>query len=56
MPDPKHREIYARTKDGGVQLAASTDRWHLYEDHVHLACWGFSTTTEKFASTSEVRG
>lgn len=32
-----HREIYARTEDGGVQFAASADRWHLYEDHVHLA-------------------
>jgi nicotinamidase-related amidase len=37
MPDPRHREIYSRTPDGGTQLAASTDRWHLYDDHVHLA-------------------
>ena len=37
MPDSKHRDIYARTADGGVQLAASSDRWHLYEDYVHLA-------------------
>ena len=37
MPDVPHRDIYARTADGGVQLAASSDRWHLYDDHVHLA-------------------
>jgi hypothetical protein len=37
MPDTRHRDIYARTPDGGVQLAASTDRWHLFDDHVHLA-------------------
>jgi nicotinamidase-related amidase len=37
MPDSKHRDIYARTPDGGVQLASSTDRWHLLDDHVHLA-------------------
>lgn len=34
---PKAREIYASTPDGGIQLAASTDRWHLYDDHVDLA-------------------
>ena len=33
----KLREIYATSADGGVQLAASTDRWHLYDDHVDLA-------------------
>lgn len=33
----KAREIYAATADGGVQLAASTDRWHLHDDHVDLA-------------------
>jgi ureidoacrylate peracid hydrolase len=33
----KTREIYATTPDGGIQLAASTDRWHLYEDHVDLS-------------------
>ena len=37
MADAKHRDIYARTPDGGVQLASSTDRWHLFDDHVHLA-------------------
>ncbi len=31
------RRIYERTDDGGVQLAASADRWHLYDDYVHLA-------------------
>ncbi|MDO3686088.1 cysteine hydrolase family protein [Micromonospora sp. C28ISP2-4] len=31
------RAIYGDTGDGGVQLAASTDRWHLYPDHVLLA-------------------
>ena len=33
----RHREIYAKTDDGGVQLAASADRWHVYDDHVHLS-------------------
>ncbi|WP_052351863.1 cysteine hydrolase family protein [Deinococcus pimensis] len=33
----RHRQIYAPTEDGGVQFAASADRWHLYDDHVHLA-------------------
>lgn len=28
--------IYARTEDGAVQLASNADRWHLYEDYVHL--------------------
>ncbi len=37
MPSPTHHDIYARTPDGGVQLAAGTDRWLLYDDHVHLA-------------------
>ena len=38
MPDQKtHRGIYARTPNDGVQLAASSDRWHLFDDHVHLA-------------------
>ena len=37
MNDAAQREIYARTPDGGVQLAASSDRWHLFDDHVHLA-------------------
>jgi nicotinamidase-related amidase len=37
MQDEKKRDIYATTPDGGIQLAASTDRWHLYPDHVHLA-------------------
>ncbi len=33
----KHREIYAATEDGGVQLAASADRWYVYDDYVHLS-------------------
>ncbi|WP_022803005.1 cysteine hydrolase family protein [Deinococcus ficus] len=33
----KHREIYRRTASGAVQLAAGVDRWHLYDDYVHLA-------------------
>ncbi|ASN82961.1 cysteine hydrolase family protein [Deinococcus ficus] len=33
----KHREIYSRTENGAVQLAAGVDRWHLYDDYVHLA-------------------
>ena len=37
MPDTTQRDIYARTPDGATQLAASTDRWHLFDDHVHLA-------------------
>lgn len=37
MPDAPHRDIYARKPDGGIQLAAATDRWHLFDDHVHLA-------------------
>ncbi|AFZ66557.1 cysteine hydrolase family protein [Deinococcus peraridilitoris] len=37
MSKEQFREIYARTPDGGVQFAASADRWHLYEDFVHLA-------------------
>lgn len=37
MPSAPHRDIYAPTPDGGVQLAASSDRWHLFDDHVHLA-------------------
>lgn len=37
MSNDKHREIYARTDDNGVQFAASADRWHLYDDYVHLA-------------------
>jgi len=37
MSRGKFREIYAPTEDGGVQFAASADRWHLYEEYVHLA-------------------
>jgi nicotinamidase-related amidase len=33
----RFRTIYDRTPDGGVQLAASSDRWVLYDDYVHLA-------------------
>lgn len=32
-----YREIYATTDDGGVQLAASADRWYVYDDYVHLS-------------------
>jgi ureidoacrylate peracid hydrolase len=35
--DMPTREIYARTEQGGVQLAANADRWHLEDDHVHLS-------------------
>lgn len=31
-----YRTIYAGTDDGGIQLAASADRWYLYDDFVHL--------------------
>jgi ureidoacrylate peracid hydrolase len=37
MADREHREIYDRTEGGGVQLAASVDRWVLYEDYVDLS-------------------
>jgi ureidoacrylate peracid hydrolase len=33
----RFREIYGRTRDGGVQFASSADRWHLYDDYVHLS-------------------
>ena len=33
----EHRDIYATSEDGGVQLAASADRWYLYDDYVHLS-------------------
>lgn len=33
----KFRTIYDTTADGAVTLAGSADRWHLAEDHVHLA-------------------
>jgi ureidoacrylate peracid hydrolase len=33
----EHRTIYRATDDGGVQLAASADRWYLYDDYVHLS-------------------
>jgi len=36
MPS-KNRTIYAPTADGGVQLAAGSDRWVLHDDFVHLA-------------------
>jgi ureidoacrylate peracid hydrolase len=32
-----YREIYRPTPEGGVQLAASADRWYLTDDHVHLS-------------------
>jgi ureidoacrylate peracid hydrolase len=31
------RIIYDRAGDGGIQLAASADRWHLHDDYVHLS-------------------
>lgn len=31
------REIYAKAPDGGIQLAASADRWYIYDDYVHLS-------------------
>ncbi|AHY48338.1 Amidases related to nicotinamidase (plasmid) [Rubrobacter radiotolerans] len=31
-----HSRIYAKTPDGGVQLASNADRWYVYEDYVHL--------------------
>jgi len=36
----QHRTIYAQAEGGGVQLAAGSDRWVLYEDHVDLAPTG----------------
>lgn len=33
----RFNEIYAETQDGGIQLAASADRWYLYDDYVHLS-------------------
>lgn len=33
----QRRQIYAKTEDGGVQLASSADRWFLYDDYVHLS-------------------
>ncbi|MEX2573011.1 MAG: cysteine hydrolase [Balneolaceae bacterium] len=32
-----HRDIYSSAQGGGIQLAASADRWHLYDDYVHLS-------------------
>ena len=32
-----HRTIYDDADDGGVQLAASSDRWHVHDDYVHLS-------------------
>lgn len=32
-----HRTIYREADDGGIQLAASADRWHLRDDCVHLS-------------------
>jgi ureidoacrylate peracid hydrolase len=32
-----HRSIYASDRDGGIQLAASADRWSLFDEYVHLA-------------------
>lgn len=33
----QHRSIYTKTEEGGIQLAAGSDRWVLHEDFVHLA-------------------
>jgi ureidoacrylate peracid hydrolase len=35
--ESRFRSIYGKTEDGGVQLAASADRWHLHEGYVHLS-------------------
>ena len=32
-----HRKIYQATETGGVQLGASTERWHLEDDHIDLS-------------------
>jgi ureidoacrylate peracid hydrolase len=32
-----HREIYRKTEDGAIQLAASADRWYLTDDYIHLS-------------------
>lgn len=37
MSNQEHRDIYARTESGGIQLAASNDRWELHDDFVHLS-------------------
>ncbi len=47
MPMPR-RDIYSATEDGGVQLAAGTDRWHLHDDHVDLAPHRTSGTLVRF--------
>lgn len=33
----RFRTIYDQLDDGSIQLAASADRWHLSDDHVHLS-------------------
>lgn len=37
MVKKHYRTIYDVTEDGGIQLASSADRWHLYKDYVHLS-------------------
>jgi ureidoacrylate peracid hydrolase len=37
MESSRNRDIYQETEEGGIQLAASADRWILHEDHVNLA-------------------
>jgi ureidoacrylate peracid hydrolase len=37
MAFQKDRIVYDRAPDGGIQLAASADRWHLHEDYIHLS-------------------
>lgn len=32
-----HRKIYSSPQEGGIQLAASADRWHLHDDYIHLS-------------------
>jgi ureidoacrylate peracid hydrolase len=32
-----HRSVYGTDSHGGIQLAASADRWSLREDYIHLA-------------------
>ena len=48
MQDRDKRDIYAKTPDGGIQLAASSDRWHLFDDYVHLAPHRAGDTLRKF--------
>ncbi len=37
MAAKRYRTIYEKSQDGGIQLASSADRWHLYQDYIHLS-------------------